>query len=455
MEKLFQPKKVAVMGVSPSPENLAKNIVWNLIHFGFSGEVVCYGRREGCVYGHRIYTDLAQLPKDIDVAAILLPAPGVPEVVDALSANGTKRFIIETGGFSEYGKEGEAIEAKLKALAHERGLKIVGPNCVGVTDMTSGLVTSFMPLDPAKIRTGPVAVIAQSGGVGLGYVNLLSREGLGTSRFVSMGNKMVLNEVDFLNHSAKDPHTRVVLLYLEGVSNGRVLYETLKSMDKPVVIHKANITEASAEIARFHTSAMATKEEILTGAIRQAGKVKVTTDRQALNAVKALLLTPLKGKNLAIVSRSGGEGVLAADAAGIMGFKLPPYPKHIIDLVRSLSRAGVIRSTNPLDLGDLYDIEKYTEIVKEIAKEQAFYGVVFLMQLFDREWEYVEHLIRQTREISQTYQKPISLFIGGDTQKVAEAMKLGIYPLFGSPQEAVGAMGFLLKPPIFPSYITW
>ena len=450
MEKLFHPEKVAVIGVSPSPENLGRNIVWNLIRFGFQGEVICYGRRPGHIYGHRIHNELQHLPPDIDVAVILLPAPRVIEVVEVLSRRGTQRFIIETGGFSEHGEEGERMEKALRELAHKRKLKIVGPNCIGVTDRASGLVTSFMPLDPSKIHPGPVAVIAQSGGVGLSYVNLLCEEGLGISKFVSMGNKLILNEADFLHHLEKDPNTQMVLLYLEGISNGRAFYQALKGISKPVVVHKANVTEASAQIARFHTAAMATREEILTGAIVQAGKIRVVNNNQALAAVKALHLPPLKGNNLAIVSRSGGEAVLAADAAGNMGFQLPPYPQPFLDFVQSLFRAGVIRPTNPLDLGDLFDIVKYTEIIEEIVREEIFHGVVFLIQLFDREWELVEYIMKRTREICQTYQKPISLFLGGDLQKVMGAKALGIYPVFNSPHEAVEAMGFLLTPPRLP-----
>ncbi len=450
MERLFQPGKVGVIGVSPSLENLGRNIVWNLIRFGFPGEVVCYGRRPGCIYGHRIYDNLQHLPPDIDVAVILLPAPRVPDVVEHLSRRGTQRFIIETGGFSEYGAEGEEMEKALKNLAQERKLKIVGPNCIGVTDRVSGLVTSFMPLDPSKIRPGPVAVVAQSGGVGLSYVNLLCEEGLGISKFVSMGNKLILNETDFLHHLETDPHTKMVLLYLESISNGRAFYQVLKGMDKPVVVHKSNVTEASAQIARFHTAALATKEEVLTGAIAQAGKIRALNNSQALAAIKALCLPPLKGNNLAIVSRSGGEAVLAADAAGSMGFQLPPYPQPFLRFVRNLFRAGVIRPTNPLDLGDLFDIVKYPEIIEEIAKEETFHGVVFLIQLFDREWELVEHIMKKTSEICQTYQKPISLFLGGDHQRVIKAKAQGIHPIFNSPHEAVEAMGFLLTPPRSP-----
>ena len=445
MDRLFHPEKAVVVGVSPSPENLGKHIVWNLIQFGFQGEVFCYGRRPGCIYGRRIYTNLRELPSDIDVAVILLPASRVLEAMETLSAKGTKRFIIETGGFSESGEEGERIEESLKRLSLERGLKIVGPNCIGITDLTSGFVTSFMPLDPQKIRAGAVAVVAQSGGVGLSYVNLLTQEGLGISKFVSMGNKLILKEGDFLDYLEKDPHTRMVLLYLEGVSNGRAFYNTLKRMKKPVVVHKANVTEASARIAQFHTSAMTTREEILTGAIAQGGKIRVSNTHQALTAIKALHLPPLKGRRLAIVSRSGGEAVLAADAAGVLGFQLPPYPRPFLDFVRGLFRAGVIRPTNPLDLGDLFDMVKYTEIVEEIVREETFHGVVFLLQLFHREWELVDYIIKRVGEISRAYQKPIVLSLGGDLQRTTEAKALGIYPLFDSPYEALEAMRFLLS----------
>lgn len=447
MDLLFNPSRVAVVGVSSSEENLGRIIVSNLIQFGFKGEILCFGRREDHLFGHRIRAGLEDIPRGIDVAVILVPARQVFVTVSAFVCRGTKRFVIETGGFSELGDEGREIEERVKALAAREGLLVVGPNCVGISDLCSGFVSHFVPMRPDYIKRGRVAVVAQSGGVALSYVYTLLEEGIGVSKVVSMGNKAVLNEVDYLNYLSNDPDTDVILLHMESVNNGRGFYEILKGCNKGVVVHKANTTEASRQIAQFHTAALATNEDILTAAIKQAGKVRVWSLTEAIDAVKALLMPPMKGRRLAIVSRSGGEALLAADAAGTHGFILPPYPEDLISFVKKLFRAGVINPTNPLDLGDLFDIVKYTEIVEGIAKGDEFDGIVFLSPLFDKEWEHAEFVVRRMSEISSTYKKPVSVSISGDRpEELLDMRRLGIHPLFPTPEAAVKAMTYLLHP---------
>ena len=443
MDLLFNPSRVAVVGVSSSEENLGRVIVSNLIQFGFKGEILCFGRREDHLFGHRIRAGLEDIPRGIDVAVILVPARQVLETVRAFVCGGTRRFVIETGGFSELGDEGREIEERIKALAAQEGLLVVGPNCIGIADLYSGFVSPFVPVRPDRIKRGKVAVVAQSGGIALSYVYNLLEEGIGVSKVVSMGNKAVLNEVDYLNYLSRDPETEVILLYMESVNNGRRFYEALKGCSKGVVVYKANTTEASRQIAQFHTAALATNENILTAAIKQARKVRVWSLTEAVDAVKALLMPLMKGRRLAIVSRSGGEALLAADAAGTHGFILPPYPEDLISFVKKLFRAGVINPINPLDLGDLFDILKYTEIVEEIAKRDEFDGIVFLSPLFSEEWEHAEFVVRRISEISSTYKKPVSVSIGGDNyEKLRDIKRQGIHPLFSTPEAAVKALTY-------------
>jgi len=443
MDLLFNPSRVAVVGVSFSEGNLGRNIVSNLIQLGFKGEILCFGRRGGHLFGHRIRTGLEDTPRGIDVAVILVPARLVLETVSTFVRGGTRRFVIETGGFSELGDEGRGIEERIKALAVQEGLLIVGPNCVGITDLYSGFVSPFVLMRPDHIKRGKVAVVAQSGGVALSYIYNLLEEGMGVSKVVSMGNKAVLNEADYLNYLSSDPETEVILLYMESVNDGRRFYEALKRCSKRVVVHKANTTEASRQIAQFHTAALATNEDILTAAIKQAGKVRVWELTEAVDAVKALLMPFLEGRRLAIVSRSGGEALLAADAAGTHGFILPAYPEDLISFVKKLFRAGVINPTNPLDLGDLFDIVKYTEIIEGIAKRDEFDGIVFLSPLFGGEWEHAEFVVRRVSEISSTYKKPVSVSISGDrSEELLEIRRLGIHPLFSTPEAAVKALTY-------------
>ncbi len=443
MEKLFNPAKVAVVGVSPAEDNLGRFIMWNLINHGFAGEIVPFGRREGCVYGHRIRS-LKDVPSGIDVACVLVPVSRVLEVVKLFhDVSGTRRFVVYTGGFSEYGEEGERIERELKSYALERGILLVGPNCLGVMNFSSGFVTPFAKIEHRVIK-GRISVISQSGGVASSYINALSEEGLGLSKVVSIGNKLVLDECHYIDFLADDPETDLIICYLEDVKNGRRFYESLKRCRKPVIVHKANVSEAARRIARFHTAALTTKDELVTAAIKQAGKIRVRSQEEAVLAAKALQLPRLKGRALAVVSRSGGEGVILADAAALNGFELPEYPKDILDFVCSKARAKVIRPTNPLDLGDLYEMPAYAEVVERIAQKDTFGGIVFATQFYAHEWDYAEELLRRIADISKRYNKPITVFIGGDRSKLDEKKALSIYPIFNSPESAVKAMTYLL-----------
>ncbi|BAT71885.1 CoA-binding domain-containing protein [Thermosulfidibacter takaii ABI70S6] len=440
MEKLFNPQKVAVVGVSPAEDNLGRFIMWNLINFSFSGEIVPFGRKEGYVFGHRIRT-LEEIPEDLDVACILVPAPKVPETIRLFHEKATvKRFVVYTGGFSEYGEQGEAFEREIRNYAAQNNILLVGPNCLGIMNVKNGFVIPFVKLNHQLIKRGNVAIIAQSGGVALSHLNLISEEGIGSSITVSIGNKMVLNEVHYLNYLAQDPDTKVILLYLESIANGRKFYEALKSCPKPVIVHKANITEASRKIAKFHTASLAVKDELLTAAIKQAGKLRVYSIDEALLALKACELPPLKGNKIAILSRSGGEGVILADAAGLNGFALPEYPEEITNFVKTRSRAKVIRPTNPLDLGDLFDIPAYWEVTEKIAQLDMYHGIVFSSQFFHEEWVYVPKLLTKLREISETYQKPIAVYVGGEKRDLIETKSQGIIPIFNSPEAVVKAL---------------
>lgn len=179
---------------------------------------------------------------------------------------------------------------------------------------------------------------------------------------------------------------------------------------------------------------------MLTAAIKQAGKLRVYSIDEALLALKACELPPLKGNKIAILSRSGGEGVILADAAGLNGFALPEYPEEITNFVKTRSRAKVIRPTNPLDLGDLFDIPAYWEVTEKIAQLDMYHGIVFSSQFFHEEWVYVPKLLTKLREISETYQKPIAVYVGGEKRDLIETKSQGIIPIFNSPEAVVKAL---------------
>ncbi|RMG57098.1 MAG: hypothetical protein D6713_10330 [Deltaproteobacteria bacterium] len=441
MERLFSPGKVAVVGVSDSPDNLGKEIVRNLLSSGFPGEVSLYGTRPCRVEGMPVMTGLDTPDPGIDLCVVLTPARTVPSVIDAFSRKGCRRFVVESGGFSELGKEeSRRLEEEVRRLVRERNLLLVGPNCIGIVDTSSGLATPFVSLEEVRVRKGGVSLLAQSGGVGLTYLDLFAQEGIGLAKFVSMGNKLALDEVDYLNYLAGDPTTDVILLYLESVPRGREFFEALRKVEKPVVVHKANVTDVSRRIAVSHTAALSTKEEFFRAAVKQAGGVLAESTRDALTLVKGALLPPMEGRDLAILSRSGGHAVIAADQAGLLGLNLPDFSADFTEFARRHYRAGVMEPVNPLDLGDVFDIPVYLDLTTRLFEEGRYSGILFITGLFGREWDLLGEILETGRELMEKFGRPVALVLLGASERTGQAKSAGIIPVFDLPEEGVRAL---------------
>ena len=440
MDQLFYPKSVAVIGVSEDPQNLARNIVENLFKFQFHGEIFLIGRREGILFGRGICTSLEELREGIDVAVILTPAQTVPGILEACGKKKIRWAVIESGGFSEYSEEGAKLEEETLRIAQKWGIRIVGPNGIGISNIENGFVAAFSPLSPKALRKGKVSLLAQSGGVSLTYLNLLSSASVGISKVVSMGNKLDLNEIDYLNYLIHDPQTEIIGIYLESIQRGRELLESARSTSKPIILHKANTGEASKEIAKLHTSALANDDKIVETALKQADIIRAKDFRSFINAVKVLSLPPMKGNDLVILSRSGGIAIVAADSAERYGFRLFPMKKSFQDRIHSYFRAKVIQPTNPLDLGDLFDFDLYTKILEQVVKIEAVDGIIFQHAAVGDEMEPSRKLILTAKELSLRYQKPVAYCYLTEEEELAYIKRAFDYPIFTEPEDALSAL---------------
>jgi len=440
VEQLFYPKSVVVIGVSERPDNLARNIVENLFEFQFNGEIFLVGRKDTVLFGRRILTSVDQLPDGIDVAVILTPAQTVPGLLDACGRKKIPWAIIETGGFREYSEEGGQLEQTVLQTARKWGIRIVGPNGIGVTNVDNGFVVPFVKLKRGPVSKGKLSILAQSGGVLLSYANHMISANVGLSKMVSMGNKLDLNEIDYLKYLIDDPKTDIIGLYLESLERGRELMEIAHSTSKPIIIHKANTGEESRQIAKFHTAALANDDRVVEAALRQADIIRTKDFRSFVNAVKILSLPPCKGKNLVIISRSGGIGVVAADSAERHGFRLlPPDPK-LQEQFHSLFRAKVIQPTNPLDLGDLFNFELYTSILEQALRFPMVHGILFQHGATAEEKEPSRKFVQAVKELSFRYQKPVALQYNTDEEELAYIKRALDYPIFTEPEDALTAL---------------
>jgi len=440
VNQLFYPKSVVVVGVSERPDNLARNIVENLFEFQFNGEIHLVGRKDGVLYGRRILTSMEQLPNGIDVAVILTPAQTVPDLIQACGRKKIPWVIIESGGFGEYSEEGGQLEQTVLQIARKGGIRIVGPNGIGITNVHNGFVVPFVKMRSRPVTKGKLSILAQSGGVLLTYANLMVSANVGLSKIVSMGNKLDLNEIDYLKYLIEDPETEMIGLYLESLERGRELMEIARSTSKPIIIHKANTGEGSREIARLHTAALANDDKVVEAALKQADIIRTKDFRSFVNAVKILSLPPCRGKNLVIISRSGGIGVVAADSAERHGFRLlPPDPK-LQEQFHSLFRAKVIQPTNPLDLGDLFNFDLYTTILEQGLRFPSVHSILFMHGATAEEKEPSRRFIQAVKDLSTRYQKPVALQYNTDEEELAYIKKALGYPIFTEPEDALTAL---------------
>ena len=411
MKDLFWAESIAVVGVSESEDNLGKNVLANLVNFGYRGNIYAVGPRGGEVFGRRVYRSVTELPGKADLAVILTPARFVSEILTQCGDKGTRWAVVQSGGFGEFGTEGELLEREILKASKQYGIRFVGPNCVGVVNTANGLYTPFVALQN-PLRSGRVGMFAQSGGVALSLAQRLCTSGLGISKLVSMGNKLCLDEVDYLAYLEDDPDTSVIYVYLEGFQRGPTFANLAQQCSKPIVLHKSNTSSLSGTIAHSHSAALAADDEVVDAVCHESGILRVHSVSDAINAVKGFSLPILKGNNLAVISRSGGYAVVSADACAKYGFHLPELGQNILDEAQSGSRAGVIRFGNPLDLGDIYDLSFYSRVVEKTLRQGDIDGVVFMQaSQMATEREATRHLVEKLSELSVQSGKPVAVVI--------------------------------------------
>jgi acetyltransferase len=441
VDKIFHPKSVVVIGVSEKPDNLAASIIHNLVAFDYGGDIHAVGLQEGEIHGIPILTSVEALPEDVDLAVILTPAATVPQLLDACGRKGIQRAVIESGGFTEFSEAGRELQQQLSEIARRWGIRFVGPNCISVINLENGLCLPFARLDPQATKCGPVSVLAQSGGVSITYLILLSEAGLGANKVVSMGNKADLDEVDYLTYLLDDPTTEIICLYLESIEKGRHLLELAASSSKPVIVQKANRGRASAQIAFSHTAALANDDAIVDAALRQAGVARAASFDEAVALAQGVTLPPVAGDDLLIISRSGGHAVVAADAAEAYGFRLMPIPEPFAAQVRRMFRADVIAPTNPLDLGAIFDFNLYGHIVEE-SLQALDPSALLLVHTYSPgpEADMSLRLARHLGELNRELEKPLALCAFARRQDVEALKRETDIPVFTKIETAVRAM---------------
>ena len=380
MEKLFYPESIAIIGLSSKSSNIPRLVLENLIRWGYKGRIFGVNPRaaDAHVDGIKMYRDVRDLPIVPDLVFVMIPARLVPDAVEACGAAGVKRMAIPTGGFNELGEEGKKLSDQVVATARKYGIRFVGPNGVTVANTANGLCLPFVPsFSPPK---GGLSIISQSGGVGLMLWNLMTDDNVGMAKFASIGNKLDLDEVDFLEYFGRDPETKVIGMYLESIPRGERLIAAAAKIDKPVIVLKSNTTAAGRKAAMSHTAALANDEDIIDAAFERAGIIRIRHFNDFIAMAKAFELPPMRGKRMMIMSPAGGFTVMMADLCEEKGFVFADPGPAFYDELKNSSNAGVINFSNPLDMGDIYDTQVYSSIFYSVMHNPGVDGAVFVTQ---------------------------------------------------------------------------
>ena len=324
LDPLFAPRSVAVLGASRHPEKLGHRLLQNLLAWGFAGEVYPVNPGGEAILGRPVVPDVRALPAGIDLALVSLPAGAVVEAVRGLGEKGCRVAVVLTSGFGESGAAGAALEDELRAVARRSGMRIVGPNCMGVVNPAARLNGSYFWEIP--LRPGGISFVSQSGAYGGLFFREARERGLGVAKFLSIGNQADLTLEEVLDHLGDDPETRAIGLFIEAIGDGRAFVETARrvTLAKPVLALKAGRTEAGRRAAGSHTGALAGVYATYLAAFETAGVVAARETEELFDglAVLAALGDRLpEGDAVVILTVSGGPGVVAADCAEASGLR--------------------------------------------------------------------------------------------------------------------------------------
>jgi acetyltransferase len=444
LDRMFDPNAVAVIGASKNKGKVGRAVLENLIAASDNIDIIPINPKDEEILGLRAYPSILDVPKEknVDLAVIVIPARLVPEAVEQCALAGVKNIVVISAGFKEAGIEGAHLERECVALCEKYGLDMVGPNCLGIIDTASGLNASFAANMALK---GNIAMMSQSGAICTVTLDWAEKNGVGFSKFVSLGNKADLDENDFLDFFYKDDDTAVIAAYLEGVKDGpgfiRVAREVTRS--KPVIVVKSGRTSVGSRAVSSHTGTLAGADAAYDAAFRQSGVIRADSLLEMLDMSRAFSSYPLpKGRNIAIVTNAGGLGILTADACSSAGLTITSFGESTINELRKILPPAA-NIYNPVDvLGDA-SADVYARALEIVLVDTNVDGVILLVS--PQAMTDVTEIATKIVDTIKGSEKPILCNLAGGT-RVSEGENLlqknGI-PNYQSLERAVDSMDAL------------
>lgn len=442
LKRFFEPSTVAVIGASREPGKIGNELVKNLLHVGYGGRIFPINPKARKILTLKAYSSVMGVPTAPDLVIVATPARFIPSIIEQCGKKGVKAAVVISGGFSEVGEGGAQLEKELSENAAKAGIRIIGPNCQGVNNPHHNLCATFGGFSRIP---GPIAIITQSGTVGAALQCWADREGIGISKCINLGNKADVDEIDLLRYLKDDNDTKVVTLYVEGITDGRTLMKVVDeaSIIKPIVFLKGGTTETGSKATLSHTSSLAGKPEIFEAALGQVGGIKANSIRELYNIAKTFSFLPLpKGPGVLIIESTGGAGVLAADMCEKLGLKLPEPDEHAKRKLREVL-PSICTFSNPFDLTSAaFDADNFRLVIEENMNDDEFHAFITIFG------DPISNAAKEIEKASRKTEKPILVcYLGGGETEIIERTKMhssGI-PVFSSPEAAVISLNALVK----------
>jgi len=442
LNSFYKPKSVAIIGASSNPGKLSHGIIRNLVQGSYSGDIFPINPGSSEILGMTSYKTIENVPKDVDLAVIVLPANLIPEALISCGEKGVRAAIIISGGFKEIGPSGAILEQQCAAIGKQYSMRLIGPNCVGTLDLYSGLNTTFIKGVPEK---GHIGFVSQSGAVCGAVVDIVQDLGIGFSSMASLGNEMDVNETDIIEYLWKEENTRVICAYIESIHDGVQFLEIASKVtrDKPIVLLKAGRSGAGAQAVSSHTGSIAGSYDAYLAAFKQSGVTVVNTLQELIDVCLGFSLQPLPGgKNTVIITNSGGPAALAADTLEVNDLALPVLqPQVQQNLAKVLPPNSQVM--NPIDMLGGADQQEYSAAIQGIMAEKDIHNAIIILtpQALVNPLEIAKAILLSTKNREKTI---ISCFVGGtsipDARRFLHKNNIPMYIFPDQPGRVLGAM---------------
>lgn len=442
LDKFFKPRSVAIIGASEKKGKVGNALLVNLLDYGYKGKIFPVNPLLEELSGLKVYPSIKTVEDEIDLAVIATPPPTLVATIKDCGDKNIKCAIVISAGFKETGAEGAKLETSLARAAKEYGVRIIGPNCLGVISSENRLNATFSAGAPPA---GRIAFLSQSGALCTATLDWAIGGNIGISKFISIGNKIDVAEPELIDHLADDPHTGVILCYIEGLKDGVEFMKAAwrASRKKPLIITKGGKSEAGARAVSSHTGTLAGSHKAFEAAFKQCGIIKAETIGDLFDFALAFSMQPLpEGENLAIITNAGGPAILAADACANLSIQLATFSRETLEsLSKQLPPVAAIH--NPVDVIGDAKADRYMAAIETVLSDSNVHSLaVLLTPQFMTE---VEGTSRVILEASRKHRKPIVASLMGKKSIESSAAMLveGGVPCYSFPEDCVRAIDAL------------